>query len=66
MQQDFWNTRQPYRPFPQLWAAFAEETGMLDGKPFEVLFEASRVLASHGSVEARRVLEAAAIARKAA
>ena len=54
--------RQPYRPYPKLWEAFADEPHLLkmrDTLTFDRLTEASKRLATQGREAARAVLEAA-------
>lgn len=46
----------PFRPYPKLWEAFAEEPWLLKSHNFETLTEASRSLAMFGKEAARDVL----------
>ena len=53
--------RQPFRPYPKLWEAFADEPGLLkmrDSLTFDRLTQASLRLATEGREAARAVLEA--------
>lgn len=46
----------PFRPYPKLWAEFADEPWLMKGHTFETLTEASRSLAMFGKDSARDVL----------
>lgn len=52
--------RTPFRPFPQLWAAFQDEPeiiALLDKAPnFAVLDDIGRILATRGKEEARKAI----------
>ena len=54
--------RQPFRPYPKLWEAFADEPHLLkvrDSLNFDRLTQASKRLATEGREAARAVLDAA-------
>jgi hypothetical protein len=52
--------REPFRPFPKLWEAFADDPETLaildSGLSFDRLFGASEMLATRGKQEARATL----------
>jgi len=54
-------TKEPFRPFPKLWEAFADEPDLLDPQKnyltFDRLFDASKALATRGKDAARTILE---------
>jgi len=53
--------REPFRPFPKLWEAFADEPDLLDPQKnnlnFNILFDASKALATRGKDAARTILD---------
>lgn len=55
-EQDARPDKTPFRPYPKLWEAFADEPWLLKSHTFETLTEASRSLAMFGKEAARDVL----------
>ena len=49
--------RIPFEPFPQLWAAFADERELLERRSFDALNAACKALVVYGKLEAKTLLQ---------